>query len=180
MLALDTSKGMGKVPMTYTDERGVFEFKRLAPGTYKISVSKKEDGYPPTDFPFYAVGYPAVPEVSVAAGQTVSDVVVHLGPKAARLTGRVVDAATHRLIPGRGVRIMLRRVDDPDNTYVTAPDAAGKIDILAPPMPFTVEVSASGYETWRYGREGSGGGADSLQMKPAESRELKVSLRRHR
>lgn len=166
--ALNTESGMGKVPTGCTDDQGVFLIKNLNPGTYKVSVSKEEDGYPPTEHPFHSVGFVEAPQVTVYEGQTTADVVARLGPKSAKLVGRVVDAINHRPVPIEDVRITLRRVDDPDNSYTSVPNVEGKVDILVPPVPIMIEISAPGYETKR---------VDSLRLRSEETRRLDFTLR---
>lgn len=150
VLALETEVGMaGKVPMAYTDRRGMFLFKRLPPGTYEISVEKREDGYPPTYLSFYSAGFVEVPRVTVYEQQTISDVVARLGPKATKLVGSIIDATTNEPIKNlQDVQITLRRVDNPEISYSTGPDIEGNFDILVPSAPFTLEVSAPGHEKW--------------------------------
>jgi len=169
VIALKIDSGMGKVPTAHTDEQGMFLIKRLAPGTYRISISKREDGYPPTDSPFYSAGFLEVPQVTVYEGQTTSDIAVGIGTKAAKLVGRVVDTTTNKLITSQDVQVTLRRIDNPDYSYKTGPDVNGNLTILVPPVPFTIEVSAQGYEKRHLG---------SLHLSREEIKRLDVSLRR--
>jgi hypothetical protein len=169
VLALETEHGMGgKVPMAYTGKQGKFLFKRLAPGTYVISVEKTEAGYPPTDFPFYSAGFVEVPRITVYEGQTISNVTVRLGPKAAKIVGRVADAITGMTVVPKDVKITLRRVDNADYSYSTGPAVNGKLEILVPPVPVTIEVSARGYEKRNLG---------SLHLRQGEVKRLDILLR---
>jgi hypothetical protein len=159
----------GKIPTVYTDKEGVFSIKALASATYKISVGRKEDGYAHTDSPFYSVGLITAPQVSVNERQTTSYIVVHLAPKAAKLVGRVVDASTNKPIKNlQNVQITLRRIDHPDYSHSTGPDLNGQFNILVPPVPITIEVSASGYEKRRL---------DAPQLRQEEVKRLDISLR---
>jgi hypothetical protein len=89
----------------------------------------------------------------------------------------VVDAATKESI--KKSKMTLRRLDNPEFMYMTGPyDAEGaNKKIPAPSIPFTIEVSAPGYEIWRYRKEGSLKQADSLQVASDETKELTVPLR---
>ena len=158
----------GKIPTASTDKEGVFSVKGLAPGVYTISVSKEEDGYANTDLPFYSVGLMTAPQVSVNERQTTTEVVVQLGPKAAKLVGRVVNAVTNKLIESQDVQITLRRIDNPEYSYTTGPDVNGNFTILVPPVPFTIEVSAPGYEKRHLG---------SLHLRQEQIERLGITLR---
>lgn len=142
--AYNTVSGSGRVPHDYTDEEGRFLIKRLPPGNYRITAEKREDRYAPTDSPFHSAGFVDVPLVDVYEQETTPDVTVRLGPKAARLIARVLDAATNKLV--REATITLRRVDRPEYSYSKGHDVGGKFRALVPPLPFRIEVSAPGYK----------------------------------
>lgn len=163
------SGSIGKVPTAYTNREGAFLIKNLPPGTYTITVAKEEDDYPPTLFPFYSAGFVENPKVALSEGQTISDVVIHLGQKAAKITGHIIDATNNKPVPN--VQITLRRVDNPEYDLSTAPDLEGRFEILVPVVPVTVEISGTGYETKKLG---------VLSLARGESRRLNVSLRRAR
>jgi hypothetical protein len=159
----------GKIPAVYTDKEGVFSIKGLASGVYTISVGRKEDDYAHTDSPFYSIGLIPAPQVNVNERQTTPDIVVRLGPKAAKLVGRVVDASTNKPIKNlQNVQITLRRIDHPDHSHSTGSDLDGEFNILVPSVPVTIEVSAAGYEKGRL---------DVLQLRQEEVKRLDISLR---
>lgn len=166
--ALRSDFTMGRIFNFYTDEQGVFLIKDLTPGTYKIFAAKETDGYAPTDNPFYSIGLVEPPLVTVYEQQTTSDITVYLGPKAAKLIGRIVDAITSKPIAVQGKQITLRRVGNPDCSYTTGPDLKGNFNILIPPVPVTVEVSVLGHEKKHLG---------PLHLKPEEIKRLDFSLR---
>jgi hypothetical protein len=152
ILASDPYKGSaGKLPAAYTDERGEFLLKDLAPGQYVLSVNKIEEGHPYSDWAFYSDGVTEAPQVMIREGETIPGVVLYLRPKAAELTGRLIDADTNKPLKGldkgpKGARITLRRADNPEAAIYTAPNAEGEFSELVPAAPFTIEVSAPGYE----------------------------------
>lgn len=144
--AFNTESGMGKVPTAYTDEQGIFQIKNLKSGTYRLPVAKKEDGYPPTDSTFYSVGFTQPQQALVYEGQTTSDVILHLGPKVAKLAGHIVDSTTHKKVLVDRVLITLRRIDNPNYPHEISTDENGEFEVLVPPVPTTIEVSVPGYE----------------------------------
>lgn len=158
----------GRVPTVYTDQAGVFSMKGLAAGTYTVSVSKAAEGYVDTSSPFFSGGLIPPTQVNVNE-QTTAEVVTQLGPKAAKLVGRVVDASTRKPIDNlHDVQITLRRVDDPGYSYSTGLDSDDQFKILVPSVPFTIEVSASGYAKRN---------VKALQLRPEEVRRMDISLR---
>lgn len=165
--AFNTESGTGKVPTAYTDEQGVFLIKNLKPGAYRLPVAKEEDGYPPTDSTFYSVGFTQPQQVFVYERQMTSDVVLHLGPKLAKLAGRIVDSKTHKAVVTDGVLITLRRIDNPNYPREISTNENGEFSILVPPVPTTIEVSAPGYEKKHLG---------SLHLKQKEVKRLDISL----
>ncbi len=52
----------------------------------------------------------------------------------------------------------------------------GKFKILTPPVPFTMEVEAEGYETWRYSSDGSGKHLSPMQISRGEKKEMTIAL----
>lgn len=168
---------MGKLPRAFTDTQGNFRFTDLASGMYTVSAAKEEDGYPHIDNLFYAAGFVEPPQVSVYEQQTTSDVVVQLGPKAAKLIGRVMDFATGKPLKNAGVEITLSRVDYPNYSYSTDPDVEGDFEILVPPVSFTIEVSTPGYEKWQYRNKGSNQPLDALQLAQGETKRMIIALR---
>ena len=146
------NKQVGRLPTSLTDEQGTFSITGLAPGTYELEAEKEEDDYPSTGNVFYTGGLLEVPHVTIAEGQTSHDVTVRLGPKAARVEGRILDAA--RNLPVRnsqGIQLRLSREDGPQYSYATGSDSEGNFSILVPEEPFTIEVSAPGYKKHRSG-----------------------------
>jgi hypothetical protein len=172
--ALRSDLTTGRLPTGYTDNRGRFLIKDLIPGRYTVSAGKTEDGYADTSSAFHSFGQVSVPEISVDSHQ-VTDVVIRLGPKEARLFGYIIDAETNKRIQNlQNVQITLRRVDHPDYTYSTGPNLEGRFDLLVPSVPFTIMVKAPGYEVWQYRNEGSKGQAEAANT----NKELIISLRR--
>lgn len=162
---------IGAIPNARTNRDGEFTIKNLAPGTYRLYGAKEEDGYAATNYS--VTDFAAdLPQASVFEDQVTRDAVVPLGPKLGRLVGHVRDVTTNELIENAWV--VLRLVDNPERfTARTArdpqpPRLVGRFRFLAPPTPFTIEVSAPGYEDWHHG---------AIQVAPDATRELNIFLR---
>lgn len=164
--------------LTETDEDGKFTIKDLAPGTYTLRVANEEEGYPPTDSEFYTDYSIIVPQVGVYGNRVTRDVLVQAGQKRAWLAGRVVDSVTGE--PINDAIITFRRADNPKIFFSTGSNQTrvkGGFKLLAPNFPFTVTVSAPGYDDWHPETNGPQKLAGTLQLFSGETRELTVSLR---
>jgi len=124
------------------DKQGRFTMTRLEADTYQIYASKEEDGYPRLNSTFYAGTKSIIQQITLNENEVSSGNVIRVGPKALNLFCRVVDAVTKK--PVNGVRITMRRVDNPAAFFQTG--VHGSFRILVPQVPITVEVSAPGYE----------------------------------
>jgi hypothetical protein len=166
-------------PSTETNGDGEFTLNDLAPGTYRLHAGKEDDGYAPTYSVFRSDDIAFAPHVSVTENQAVLNIVIQLGSKGGWLTGRVVSALTSQAITD--AQITVRRVDDPTKFFSTGLNnktkRGGSFKILVPTAPFTVEVTALGYDSWRYMEIGSARGADSITMAPEETRRLTIRMR---
>lgn len=156
----------GLMRFAKTDEQGRFVITGLEPRAYKVYASKEEAGYPLPISAFHTGGSVLIQQVDVYEGQVTSDVVIHLAPKAAELAGHVTNAATKGRIDR--AQITLRRADNPNYYYVTGLKWPGTFKVLVPTEPFTIEVSAPGYEKKHL---------SPLQLKQGEVKRLNISLR---
>lgn len=160
-----------------SDANGYFKVYLREPGTYRVYGSKEEDGYPLTISSFYQENATPSPKVKVSPNQVAQDVTVWLRAKASTITGHIADASTNT--PITEATITLRRADNPEAYYLIGANEVkenGKFKVLVPSAPFTIEVSAPGYEPWSHGKDGSGGQADSLRLNQGEIRNLNISL----
>lgn len=170
---------IGRQLCSSTDNEGNFRIEVPEPGTYTVFGSKEEDGYPLTISGFHREEGILVPKVYVEARQTVRDVILQLGSKAATIHGTVTDATDRK--PVSKVTITLRRADNPNIYYeigAAEPKANGRFKVLVSPVPFTIEVSSSEYETWTYSETGRNGHADALTVNRGQTKRLNIMLRR--
>jgi hypothetical protein len=166
------------LPRAETNREGEFTIVGLTPGRYQLYTRKEEDGYPRTEFNLYDVGLPNS-EVTVSPGQTAPGIVVRLGPKAALLTGQVIDAVSKE--PLRHADITVRRVDLPDRflrTGLYLPVELGEFKLLVPSVAFTVTVTETGYEDWYYQSDNEGSKTSSLLLEPNTTKHLLIALHR--
>ena len=173
VVAYDLSRGSrGPRPRAITNEKGDFKIEGLVAGTYYMTAEKESEGYADMIDGFHSAGLVDVPHVSLAENQIIEGVILRLAPKSARIVGRVIDAKTKKPIEQAG--ITLRRANNPSQLYRTA--AESKFSVLVPPVPFTIEVEADGYEKWTYSKDGSGRHMDPLQIASGQRKELTISL----
>lgn len=109
-----------------SDSNGSFVFRHLDFNTYKLYSRKDEDSYADPLDKFYAESDSKAPEVDLTAQHSSATQTVKLGPQAAVLAGRVVDANT-----GDTIRASLGYIDAQGNGHGISVD--GDYRILLPP-----------------------------------------------
>lgn len=163
----------GMIPLAETNENGFFSLI-VEPGTYTVYAGKSSAGYPETLHPFYQDStYPV--EIQVNEDQIIDNVILRLGTPSGRLFGRIINASTRN--PVSDVNITFRLVSDSSHYFETNVDMDGRFEIVAPSTPFTIEISAEGYENWRYNADELNIQGRALRLASGETRELMVSLR---
>lgn len=88
-------------PSIVSDEKGKFKITDLESGTYALYSSNEAAGYPSTRNSFYRT----VNELPTQATQKCSSAVVKVGPKAARLKIKALDASTGAPLANFGVSL---------------------------------------------------------------------------
>lgn len=160
----------GVVPTARSDAQGDFSIIVHQTGQFLVSAQKTGEGYASTSNPFYYPQTASAALVNVIEGQPTPNTTVQFGPKAGQLLLSVSDADTFE--PLRNVTISLCRVEAPKYCHRTtntvrinsSPKIIGLIyrePVLVPSGPFTLEVSADGYES-AYGED------SSLAMQPLQ------------
>jgi hypothetical protein len=179
---LVSAEGTGMVALSkefwITNDEGEFVIPALPPGSYTLHTRKEDAGYPRTEFDFYEVGDSTDQTIQVQGGQPLQNVVIKLGQKAARLAGRVFDAATNE--PLKGANITVRRVDFPDRFLSTGlywHGVVGGFNFLVPSAPITLEVSVPGYEKWNYKALVNGRESSALLLQPDTTKTLSIALK---
>jgi len=113
-----------------------------------MTTSKPEDGFPNTMWSV-TVGPNDTepPEVFVGAGVTTKEVVIRLGPRDGKLTGTILEASTGK--PLLTARLRLAREDMPEGWLTTGPDEKGHFVFAVPDLPYSLEVTAPHFKSWR-------------------------------
>jgi carboxypeptidase family protein len=174
----------GIIPTTTTTEYGTFTLCDLSPGSYTVVASKEQDYYPNPLYTFYSDGK-SLPEVPLKTNENLENIVVRLGPRGARLKGRIIDAVTGDPVitkePQSGPPISKANIDfyeakNPQPYMGMGTNIEGEFNVLVPIKPFRMKVSAPGYKTWYYGDDGSEERAKAILLPPASTKELTVVL----
>lgn len=138
---------MPMVPCGLSDVNGNFVIHAGRAAHFTIFPEKTADGYQWGAVPFYR--NPSLPLVEVVLNESnpTASVSVSLGPKNGALVGKVIDASTAR--PIENARFTLCQAAAPGVCFSTsAKNTAGEFNIGAALMPFTLKISAQGYEDW--------------------------------
>jgi hypothetical protein len=135
----------GMVRYVQTDAAGRFVINGLKSARYQVFAMKEADGYANPRWFIYDNG--TVPVVQLSDAAPASDVRVKIGPKAARISGTITDAAT-----GDPIEAVSFRVWRGSNcASALSLSATPKYDLLVPSgAEIALEVSVPGYEVWRY------------------------------
>jgi len=162
----------------YTDEQGEFIIPDLPAGKYILHTRDEDTGYPRSEFNLYDIGDSLDPTIEVQPAPSVQNVTLRLGQKAARLAGRVFDAATHQ--PLKGADITVRRVDLPErflSTGLFCPGVPGGFNVLVPSLPLNLKVSRAGYEDWNYVTSVKGRESGVLIVPSGSTKSLLIALK---
>src|SRR6185295_8779723 len=83
----------GTLPRAPSDSNGDFTITVYQTGSYVVTASKNDEGYPAL-LPFYYPTDAYVPHILIRKDRAAPFVTVRMGPKAGKITGRFVDAST--------------------------------------------------------------------------------------
>jgi Carboxypeptidase regulatory-like domain len=165
---------VGVLPTTQTDSQGHFLLEGLQPGKYGISVSKESENYPRTSDYFYGPDHPGV-EVSIQANQVAVAGPVRLGPKGARLRGKVLDNENGARI--LNAIVIFYRTDSVEEYTENA--LPSDFNVLVPTdKAFRMKVRAPDYKTWYYVRQNTEEQPSVVHLAPDETLRVIVRLQR--
>jgi hypothetical protein len=144
----------------WTEANGRFQILAVPPAEYQIVSGDAEGPYPNYANSFF-YGTPEL-HLSVTASDKCQDVVVHVGPKAAKLNLSIVDAITKRPINQPAVE--LRR---PDSSGLHTGAPGGKVNVPSL-TDFQLKLKAVGYEESAL--------IELPALRPEEVRDLTIEL----
>jgi Carboxypeptidase regulatory-like domain len=165
---------LARGPSTQTDANGRFMLEGVPAGNIGLHAFKPSDGHPYDMFTFFTMPGEKEPFVEVTSGQTVGNVVIQLGSRAASLTldvtdesGTPIDATASFSRPDLGKTGNYER------------GIKSRESLLVPPVPFRLTVEAKGFESWHYG--GSRWETDEglLRLKPEQKLILSIKLKKN-
>lgn len=160
----------GKLLFVLTNENGDFTLDHVFAGENVICASKEEAFYPDTGTAALATDLSALPRVDVEEGKLTPNITVRI-IKGAKLTGSILDAVSGE--PVKDSRLRLTRGDDPRLYISTGPDEQAHFEFVVPSKPFRLEVTASGYKTWRSSDNGG-----IILAEPESIKEFSIQLQR--
>jgi hypothetical protein len=163
------------LPQTDTDRNGNFRFENLPPGVYVLHSRKEDEGYPRSEFDFYAEGARSEPQVLVYANQTTPNVTIQR-TKAALLKGHIIDGATGKP-PLENPAVLLRQALDSER-FLRFGAVKGEFQILVPSLAITLKIESSGYEDWHYRTPEDGNRDGVLLLAPETTQELEIVMTR--
>lgn len=167
----DHKPGSSFVRFVRTNDSGHFIIEHLPFGTYRIFTKDEEADYPDTGFSFYSND--VFPTATLTSAIPMASVQLNLGPKAAVLSGRILDSDTGEPLSATFKLTRATASDKWISSQVRSP-----FRILVPAStPIQVEISAPGYQKWSYGGSGDAQHRRDIELKPASKMELDVSLR---
>jgi len=169
----------GRVIFHWSRDDGRFSIDGLEPGVYDVFVSKEGEDYPDTQMFFYSTKESKPLQAVISEEQPSIQLTVPLGPKAGRITGRVVDAATGSPID-EAVLTFRRSENDKMflRTSLNKIDFPGGFDFLLPAAPLTIKATAAGYEDWTYRKSDGKQATELLTLDPGQTMQLTIKMKR--
>ncbi len=137
-----------QVQCALSDSQGNFVIKTGRKSQFRIIAEKSAAGYQSPQFEFYQnPALPAPLQITLNETTPTADVSVPLGPKNGALTGKIVDASTGLAI--ENARFSMCHASNPRVCYGTViKNSNGTFKVAAPHVPFTLKISAEGYDEW--------------------------------
>jgi len=135
----------GRFPETTSGADGRFSIGVPRVGTYTFMVENARNGFPSTYYRFYFPHNRSRPDVIVAEGETAPTVTLRLPERPGRIEVRIADSTSGRVIPESEIRLC--RLEAPNYCFTTkARSESGRFRLSAIAAPFSVHVSADGFE----------------------------------
>jgi hypothetical protein len=161
----------GKLLFVTTNQNGDFTLEQVQSGENVICASKEEAFYPDTGAAALTTDLNAAPRVRVEEDKLTSGIIVQI-TKGGKLVGSILDSLSGQ--PVKNSRIRLTRGDDPRLYISTGPDEQAHFEFVVPSKPFRLEVTASGYKTWKSDDHGG----SQIVAQPQSIREFNIRLQK--
>ncbi len=157
-----------------SDEQGRFSIRLAKGGRYGIYYDRS-DGYMPQNVFFYRQTPARIQLVNLNEDTPNVVVTVSLNPKHGAVTGKAIDTKTN--LPIENIQITMCKVDRPEICLTTSSkNLTGKFRVFGSLSPFTLKISAEGYEDW-IGPTGKG---EPLDIASGDTVELEVLMKRRK
>jgi hypothetical protein len=154
---------------TTCDQQGRFSFIGLPAGSYYLDAAKEDESYPYSLFSFYLMPGQSKPKIDVSAGETLRDVTIKLGTKAAYIELTIMDVGGQIVSCG----LKFWRPDLPGASATFRTSFAGKGRVTVPAVPFSLSIECEGSPTWSYRDEA---GSNLIHLQPGEVINLVAQL----
>lgn len=136
-----------QIPCARSDANGNFTIHVGRPARFTMFPEKTAAGYQWQAVPFYRNPSMPLVEVVLTESDRTASVTVPLGPKNGSLVGKAIDASTRR--PIDNIRFTMCQADNQQLCWNTSvKNAAGEFAVGTALVPFTLKISAAGYEDW--------------------------------
>jgi hypothetical protein len=160
------------VPECKTDASGSCSLGHLPMETYLVTASKPSDGYADPSIDLY--GHHNKPTVvNLTPDGPSANVLVSIGPRAARLSLKIVDSVTDAEI-GNSM-IILRNASNPSE-WVSVRKSSQSTFLVPPDTDTLVEVSAEGYKEWRFVEQPDFARTGPMHLRSNERREMTIQM----
>jgi hypothetical protein len=157
-----------------SDEKGKFIIRLKQGGGYSLYPTRP-DGYMTQSRPFYRNAPERILKVNPNADTPNVTVSLSLHPKSGAVNGKAIDAKTS--LPVEHIQIALCKVDSPEICITkSSKTATGKFQVYGSLTPFTMKISADGYEDWL----GATGTGEPINLSSGAFMEVQVSLKRRK
>lgn len=153
-----------------TGPDGACTMRIQGPGRFALKAFKGEDNYP--DKSMFYFGREFKEEiVTLAQPNSFATVILHVGPKAEVIKGKVFDAITGMALVGV---VEFHWVSDPEIWMQTGLSEIGLPVLVPANIPLIMVVSREGYKDWRYTEPD--GSEKQILLRPGEERAFIIRL----
>ena len=157
-----------------SDERGKFIIRLAKGGRYGLYYDRS-DGYMSQNVLFYRQTPSKIQIVNLNEDTPNVVVTVPLNPKNGAVIGKAIDTKTN--LPVENIQITLCKVERPEICMTTSSKTTtGKFRVFGSLSPFTMKISADGYEDWL----GATGRGEPIDIASGDSLEVEVLMKRRK